>query len=102
MRHADLTRLTEHELVTGRRQLGTLRSECGCRTGELTMLVALVAALGHIVIGRPASTATGALVAVGEIVLALLAGGGIGKGAGILTARVRYVRRSRHLIGAPR
>lgn len=96
-RDADLSGLDEEDLLDHARTLHALRTECGCRVGELGVLVMMLVALADIALVRHPHSSVAAVAALVELGVAALLGGGVGKVAGILTARTRYVLRVRRL-----
>ena len=63
------------------------------------MLAALLLAAGHIVAGRRWRSPLRAVIGIVELTAACIVGGGVGKGMGIFSARVRYRRVARQLTG---
>lgn len=96
-RYVDLSRFDEQSLADEASSLHRLRTACGCRVGEVGVLVMLLAAMLDVALVRRPHTTVGAVVALIEIAVAVVIGGLVGKGVGVLAARTRYVLRTRRL-----
>lgn len=93
----DLRSRSDRELTAYAEDLETWRNACGCRAGEAGMLVFLAGAVFDIAASLTSGSGRGWLAGGLETIVAVVAGGGVGKAVGIGWARVRSAALAREI-----